>query len=136
MNVERSREAQQDRSLGELFSELTRETGQLVRQEVQLAKTEMTSKAKEAGKDAGMVAAAAVIGHIALLALVAGVIFALAELVPLWGASLLVAALLGIGAYALYKAGITRLRKVDPVPQTTVQTLKEDKAWASRQFTS
>lgn len=126
----------QERSLGELFSDLARETGTLVRQEVQLAKTEMTVKAKEAGKDAAMIGAGAVIGHVALLALVAGVILALGQLIPLWLSALFVSALLGVAAYVLVQKGRERLKYVDPVPQQTVQTLKEDKQWATRQFTS
>ena len=47
-----------NRSLGDLFSELSRETGQLVRQEVELAKTEMTAQARQAGGYAGVAAAA------------------------------------------------------------------------------
>lgn len=126
----------QDRSLGELFSELARETGTLVRQEVQLAKTEMTVKAKETGKDAGMIGAGAVLGHVALLALVGGVILALGQIMPLWLSALLVSALLGVAAFVLVQKGIARLKKIDPVPQRTVQTLKEDKEWATQQFTS
>jgi len=125
-----------DRSLGELFSDLARETGTLVRQEVQLAKTEMTVKAKEAGKDAAMIGAGAVIGHIALLALVAGVILALGQLIPLWLSAMFVSALLGIAAFVLVQKGRERLKNISPVPHETVQTLKEDKQWATRQFTS
>lgn len=128
--------APQDRSLGELFSDLARETGTLVRQEVQLAKTEMTVKAKEAGKDAAMIGAGAYVGHIAVLALVAGVILALGQLIPVWLSALFVGAVLGIAAYVLVQKGRERLKNVSPVPHETVQTLKEDKQWATRQFTS
>jgi len=123
-------------SLGELFSDLARETGTLVRQEVQLAKTEMTVTAKEAGKDATLIGVGAVVGLVALLALVAGVILALGQFIPLWLSAMFVAALLGIAAYLLVQKGRERLKFVSPVPRETAQTLKEDKQWATRQFTS
>jgi len=126
----------QEPSLGELFSDLARETGTLVRQEVQLAKTEMTVTAKEAGKDATLIGVGAVVGLVALLALVAGVILALGQFIPLWLSAMFVAALLGIAAYLLVQKGRERLKFVSPVPRETAQTLKEDKQWATRQFTS
>lgn len=129
-------EPETERTLGELFSDLARETGTLVRQEVQLAKTEMAVKAKEAGKDGAMIGAGAIVGHIAVLALVAGVILALGELIPLWLSALFVGVVLGVAAYMLVQKGRERLKFVNPVPQQTVQTLKEDKQWATRQFTS
>ena len=123
-------------SLGELFSDLARETGTLVRQEVQLAKTEIAVKAKETGKDAAMIGLGTALGHAALLSLVAGVILALGSVIPLWLSAFFVSAMLGVAAYVLILRGRERLHFVRPLPQQTVQTLKEDKRWATRQFTS
>ncbi len=124
---------QQERSLGELFKELAGETGTLVRQEVQLAKTEVTEKAKAASKDAVMIGAGALLGHVALLVVVAGLILALGTLIPYWASAFIVGALLAVTAFVLTKRGVTALKKIDPVPRVTVQTLKEDQRWATQQ---
>src|SRR3954452_8033076 len=91
-----------DRSLGELFAELSRETGTLVRKEFELATTEMTSKARVAGVHLGTVAAGGALAHAGLLVLLAAIVIALAELgVAMWLSALIVAiATMGVG-YAL-----------------------------------
>jgi uncharacterized membrane protein YqjE len=122
-----------DPSLAKLFSELAQETGTLVRQEVQLAKVELTEKAREAGKDAVLVGSGLVAVNIAVLALVAALILALGTLIPMWVSALLVGVALGVVGVVLMQRGVARLKQIDPVPRATVQTLKEDKTWASRQ---
>ena len=78
------------RSLGELFSELAQETSTLVRQEVNLAKTEMSQKASSAGKHVGVLAAGGALAYAGLLAILAGIIALLNDVMPLWAAALLV----------------------------------------------
>jgi hypothetical protein len=132
MNAAGGRE---ERPLGELFTELARETGTLVRQEVQLAKAEMTVKAREAGKDAGMIGVGAILANIGLLALVAALILGLGTLMPLWVSALLVGVVIAAIGIVLVRRGVERFKKIDPVPRRTVQTLEEDKQWAARQVT-
>jgi hypothetical protein len=122
-----------DKSIGELFGELAQEVGSLVRQEVALAKVEMSRKAAEAGKSAGMVAAGGTLAHAGLLAVIAGVILALGMLIPLWGAALIVGlVVLAVGA-ALASKHVKALRSLDPAPRETLETLKEDARWAKEQ---
>jgi hypothetical protein len=123
-----------DRSLGELFAELTRETSTLVRQEVTLAKTEMTQKASAVGKDVGFLAAGGAVLYAGFLALLAAVILALTALgLPAWVASLLVGLIVaGIGGY-LVQRGMAALRRTNLAPQQTIDTLKEDSEWAKQQ---
>jgi len=123
-----------ERPLGELFSELTRETGTLVRQEVQLATTEMSTKARAAGKEVALVAAGGALAHAGILVTLAGVVLALGTLFPIWIAALLVGVVTAIGGYAAARRGVTALKNIDPVPQSTAQTLKEDKLWAKEQL--
>ncbi|MBC8103961.1 MAG: phage holin family protein [Cytophagales bacterium] len=114
----------EERSIGELFGDLTRETTQLVRQEINLAKTEMSVKATKVGKDIGLIAAGGVLAYTGLLALVAFLILALiqAGLTP-WVSALLVGVVLaGIGG-ALAVSGLNKLKKVDPVPHQTMEAL-------------
>lgn len=121
------------RSLGELFSELANETTTLVRQEIQLARTEMTQKATQAGKDMGMIGAGGALAYAGLLALIAALIIGLGELIPLWLSALIVGlVVVGIG-YMLIQRGLTALKQIDPKPQQTIQTLQEDKEWVKEQ---
>jgi xanthine/uracil permease len=124
---------QEERSLGELFAELARETSTLVRQEVQLAKTEMSQKASEVGKDAGMIGAGGAIAYAGLLAVIAGIIFGLGELIPLWISALLVGIIVGGIGYFLVQRGINAMKRADLTPRATIQSLKEDTEWAKEQ---
>src|SRR6476660_9567913 len=87
---------QDNRSLGELFSALAADTGTLVRQEVELAKTEMTQKATRVGKDIGFLVAGGAVAYAGFLALIAAIAIGLGQLgVPWWLAALLVALVVG-----------------------------------------
>src|SRR4028119_1491900 len=95
-----------ERSIGELFAELARETSTLVRQEVQLAKTEMTQKVTSAGKDAGLIGAGGALAYAGLLAVLAAVIIGLGQLIPMWLSALIVGlVVVGIG-YLLIQRGL------------------------------
>jgi hypothetical protein len=114
-----------ERSIGELIGDLPRETTQLVRQEINLAKTEMTVKAAKVGKDIGLIAAGGVLAFTGVLALVAFLILVLISLgLAAWLSALIVGVVLaGIGA-ALAMSGLKKLREVDPVPHQAVEALK------------
>ena len=122
-----------DRSLSELFSELTRETTTLVRQEVQLAKTEMSQKASRVGKDVGFLATGGAVAYAGLLAIIAGVIFLLGQVIPLWLSALLVGIAVALVGYFLVRKGLDALKQEDPAPRETMETLKEYKEWAKDQ---
>jgi hypothetical protein len=126
--------AKEDRSLGELFSELSRETSTLVRQEVDLAKTELTLKATEVGKDVGFIAAGALVAYAGLLTLVAMVVIALAQLgVTPWLSALIVGVVvLAIGGI-LVRSGLAALRNGNLAPKQTIQSIQEDAQWAKNQ---
>jgi len=126
--------APDERSLGELLSELSRETGQLVRKEVELATTEMSAKAKEAAADAGIVAAGGALTHAGLLVLLAAFVVGLMELgVAAWLSALIVAVVTMAIGYVLANSGLTRMRRISVTPTATVQTLKETASWTTRQ---
>ena len=116
-----------ERSLGELLSELSRETGVLIRKEVELATTEMTAKAKKASADAGMVAVGGALGHAGLLVLLAAAVIAMTELgISAWLSAVIVGLLtVGVG-YLLANRGMARLRRSSMAPTETVETLKEN----------
>ena len=123
-----------DRSLGELFSELTRELTALVRQEVALARTELTQKATTVGKNVGVLAAGGAVAYAGFLALLAALIIGLGQLgLPWWLSALIVGLVVaGIG-YLLVQKGLTALKQLNLAPEQTIATLKEDKEWAKEQ---
>lgn len=122
-----------ERSLGDLFSELATETSTLVRKELQLAKTEMTHKATSAGKDVGMIGAGGALAYAGLLAVIAAVIIGLGQIIPMWLSALIVGAVvIGVG-YLLIQRGLDAIKRIDPTPRQTLDTLKEDKEWAKEQ---
>jgi hypothetical protein len=126
-------QSRDDRSLGELFSELAQETSTLVRQEVNLAKTEMSQKASTAGKHLGVLAAGGALAYAGLLAILAGVIALLNDVMPLWASALLVGIVVAIVGYLLIRKGLDALKREDFAPRETIETLKEDQQWAKEQ---
>lgn len=125
----------QERSLGELFSELSQETSTLIRQEVQLAKAEVSRKATKAGKEVAFIAAGGFVAYAGFLALVAAAIFGVAEFLPLWLSALLIGAIVAGVGYLLLQKGISGLKEINPAPRRTIETLKEDKEWLKQQVT-
>lgn len=125
----------QEPSLGELFSELSQETSALIRQEVQLAKTEVTRKATKAGKEIAFIAAGGFVAYAGFLALVAAAIFGAAEFLPLWLSALLIGVIVAGVGYLLLQKGISGLKEINLAPRRTIETLKEDKEWLKQQVT-
>ena len=122
-----------DRSIGDLFSELANETGTLIRQEVALATAEMTKKATDAGKNAASIAIGGFVGYAAFLALMAAIVALLSYAMPVWLSALIVAIVVGaISAYMVTSA-LAKLKKADLAPRETVTTLKEDAQWLKKQ---
>jgi hypothetical protein len=120
-----------DRSIPELLRDLSDQTATLVRQEMQLARVELTEKAKPVGASAVSFGGTALFGLGAFGAATTFVIAALAMVVATWAAALIVAVVYGLIAFVLVQNGKRTLRDAAPplIPQTT-QTIKEDIAWA------
>jgi uncharacterized protein YacL len=120
-----------ERPIGDLVKQLAGQTSTLVRQEIDLAKAEMTEKGRVAGKGAGFLGGAAVVGLLAAGALTACLILALNRVVPDWLAALIVAVVFAAIAAFLAVRGRDRIQRATPaVPQQTVETVKEDVEWA------
>jgi hypothetical protein len=116
--------------MGELFKELSDDLSTLVRQELRLAQAEMTEKGKKAGIGVGMLGGAAVACLLMLGSLTACLIVALALALSAWAAALVVTALWGVIAGVLVLQGRARLEEMGkPVPEKTVETVKEDVQW-------
>lgn len=123
----------EDRSLGDLFSELAAETGTLVRQEVALAQSEITTKATKVGKNIGFLAIGGAVAYAAVLAILAGVIIGLSYLMPAWIAAMLVGAVVGIAAFMMISSALAELKKTNMTPEETVESIKEDARWLKNQ---
>jgi hypothetical protein len=122
-----------ERSLGELFAELAHETSTLVRQEVNLAKTEMSQKASRAGRHVGVMAAGGAVAYAGLLAILAALIVLLNNVMPLWLSALLVGIVVAVVGYLLVRRALDALKREDFAPRETIETLKEDQQWAKDQ---
>ena len=126
-----------ERPVGELLRQLAQETTTLVRQELELAKAEVSQKGKKAGLGIGILGAAGVVALLALGALTAFFILALDGVMPAWLAALIVALVYGAIAGVLALVGRERVQEVGkPIPEQTVETVKEDVEWAKTQMQS
>ncbi len=124
----------QDRSIGELFSEVAQESSLLIRQEIALAKVELAEKAARIGRNIGFLVLGGAVAYAALLALLAALIILLANVMAWWIAALLVAVLVGIAAAVLISKALTELKNTSIAPRQTAETLKEDAQWVKQQM--
>jgi MFS family permease len=121
---------QTDRPIGELVKQLSEQTSTLVRQELELARAEMTQKGKVAGIGAGMFGAAGLFGLLALGALTACFILALAEAVDGWLAALIVTAVYAAIAGVLALTGKNKIQEAGPpVPEQAKESVRRDVEW-------
>jgi hypothetical protein len=120
----------EEQSTAELLRQLSEQTTKLVRQEIELAKAELTEKGKKAGIGAGMFGGAGALGFYAFGALTACVILALATAVDGWLAALIVAVVYGAAAGVLALTGKQKVTEASPpVPEQAVDSTKEDVRW-------
>jgi uncharacterized membrane protein YqjE len=121
-----------DRATGELLKRLSDETTTLVRQEIDLAKAELSEKGKQAGLGAGMFGGAGLFGVGAFAALTACLIALLATaLNHVWLAAVIVAAVYAAVAAVLAQTGKKKVKEAGPpVPEQAKQSMKEDVEWA------
>jgi hypothetical protein len=127
----------QDRSVPDLVRELAQETATLVRQELALARAEVTQTARRTGIGIGELGGAALVGLFALACVTAAAIAALAIALPVWLAALIVAAVYGGAAAVLGLRGRRQVvEAMPPKPEQTIETVKEDVAWARTRMSS
>jgi hypothetical protein len=129
-------EARNDKSLGELFAELSQDTATLIRKEVELARVEITTRAARMGRHAAYIAVGGAIAYAGLLAIIAALVIIL-QLVGLtwWAAAAIVGIVVALIGYMFVQRGISALQRESLTPTETIKTLKEDAAWAKGQRT-
>ena len=115
---------------GELFGELTRETGTLIRQQMELARLELSQRVSRLGKGLTRVVIGGALATGGLLAIVAGIVLAVTALgVPAWVSALVVGAALALVGYLVAQQAIAAMSREDLRPQATLDTLKENAEW-------
>jgi uncharacterized membrane protein YqjE len=131
MTTPRDQDGLREQSIGDLLKQLSQETSNLVRQEMALARAELTEKGKRAGVGAGMLGGAGVAALLTLGALTACIILVLSEWMDAWLAALIATVVWAVVAGVLALQGRTKVQEASPpVPEQTVETLKEDVEWA------
>jgi uncharacterized membrane protein YqjE len=125
--------ATSDRSIAEVLQDILRNVQEIIRSEVRLAKTEAReeiSKAKSAGL---LVGAGVMCGAFATFFLLLTIVYALATVLPYWAAALIVTTVLAIIAAVVLSAGLKQFKRVNPVPDKTIESVKENVEWAKQQ---
>jgi uncharacterized membrane protein YqjE len=123
-----------DRSFVDVLQDIVGNIQEIVRSEVRLAKAELSEEARKA-KPAGLwmgIGAVFSAGTV-MLALLAGV-YALSTVMPNWAAALVVSLLSGTVAALAVRTGVTCVKRIDPTPDKTIRSLKENVAWSKQQL--
>jgi protein-S-isoprenylcysteine O-methyltransferase Ste14 len=124
-----------ERPPGAIVQDLLRDVGDIVQGEIRLAKAEIGEKAQSAGKAGGFLGTAAVCGLLAGMCFTTIFIALMATAMPVWLAALLMCMFLVCIGAAFYFGGRQKLRTIDPVPQRTVETMRENVQWARHRTT-
>jgi len=130
-------ERKEERSIGQLLKELTQESSTLLKQEVNLAKTEMSEKASRIGANLGEVAVGGAVTLLGSIALLLAAVYGLTSIlnnfmnqeVAVWLAPLIVGGILAAVGYSLIKKALATLKQESITPQRTTQSLQENKEW-------
>jgi VIT1/CCC1 family predicted Fe2+/Mn2+ transporter len=126
-----------ERPIGEVAKELTGDLSLLMRQEIELAKAEMAEKGRTAAPGLGMFGGAGIVALCAAGALTAFLVLVFSLFLPDWAAALIVGAVLAAVAYVLIRQGKERVAEAGkPVPEQTIETVKEDVEWAKTRASS
>ncbi|MFC4785664.1 phage holin family protein [Nocardioides sp. MAHUQ-72] len=125
--------AGETRSIGEIVGDISTDMSTLIKQEMDLAKSELKHEIGKLGKGAGMLGGAGLAGHFALFFLSFALTFLLDDWMPVELAALIVALVWGIAAAVLASRGRKEINEANPQLPTTQQTIKEDVRWATTQ---
>ena len=129
MEAQRS-EQSMDRSLGQLFSDLSHQTSELIRAEMKLARAELSDKLAGVGRNAAMIGASVAFGLAAVIGVAAALALLLIDIgVRPWLSAMITAALMGGTAFVLAQSGLAALRRTSIAPVETMQSLKETTQW-------
>jgi hypothetical protein len=124
-----------DQSLGTLFGQLAQDTSTLIKQEIALARAEMRASISQTANGAVKIGIAAGVAAVGGLVLTAFLVLLLGDLLDnYWLSALIVGAVFALIGGLLAMSGIRRLKSVQMAPERTIETLKEDRAWAQSEI--
>lgn len=118
-----------DRSLSDVLQDILANVQEILRSEIRLARTEIREEATRAVSSVLWLAAGAVVALSSWIFLLWTVAYALAAVVPMWAATLITAAAMTMTGAALIGVGFRRIKRVTPVPERTIDSLKENLEW-------
>jgi len=119
----------EERSVSEVFQDILRNLQEMVRSEIRLAKVEIRGEAKQALSSGVWIAAGGIAAMSAWSFLMWALAYTLATRMPMWAATLIVALVMSAAAAALIMGGIRRAKRIHPIPERTVESVKENLAW-------
>jgi len=122
-----------DRSVADVLQDIIRNIQDIVRSEVRLAKTEVREEVSKARDASVLIGVGALSGIFSVFFLLFSIVYALSRVMPDWAAALIVAVALAIAAAVLLSTGAERFKHVQPAPDKTIESLKENVEWAKRQ---
>jgi uncharacterized membrane protein YqjE len=123
----KSSDTGEDRPIGELVQQLSRQTSDLIRQEMRLAQLELQEKGKRAGIGAGMFGGAGVVALYGVGALIAAIIMVLGTAIEPWLAAAVVGVALLLAAGVLALTGKKQVeRATPPVPERAMESVQRD----------
>jgi uncharacterized membrane protein YqjE len=123
-----------ERPITDVFKDIIGNVQEMIRSEVRLARAEMSEEISKTTRAGAMMGAGAVLGGIAGVFLLVCIAQLLGLVMPAWVASLLVAVITGIVAFALISSGKSRMRV--PTPEKTIENVKENVEWMKNQTKS
>lgn len=121
-------------SLGALFTDLSSDLSTLVRQEIELARTETTEKVSKAVRSAGMLVVGGLVAYAGVIVVLIAIAILLGAIMPYWLSALIVGVVVLIIGAVMANSGKNKLANLNVVPEKTVATLKEDARWAKEQL--
>ena len=124
-----------ERSFAVVLQDIMKNVQEIIRAEVRLAKAEIREEASKAFSSMVWVMMGAVCAAFAVTFVLWTIVYALGLVWPLWAATLAVAVVLGIAGAVMLTSGINRMKHVNPTPERTVETIKENVAWVKQQST-
>lgn len=134
MSYVKKEEREHEKSTSELLSDLSREVRDLFRQEMLLAKNEMSAKVARGARDVRSAAIGGAILHAGFFAILAAVVIALGNAVAYWLSALVVGVAACVIGYFMVKKGLRDMRKIDITPQETISSFREDEKWLKRKI--
>lgn len=118
-----------ERSMSDVLQDILKSLQTIVRAEARLAKVELKQEASELAFSSVWLLTGGVLGLFALAFALWGGVYGLAEVMPMWGASLTAALVLAVVSWILMNVGLRKAKEVRPVPERTIETMKENLEW-------